>query len=45
MQVPTVATLRARAYTALNISSLNELFALCLARTLPPPEASTTERK
>ena len=38
VQVPTVATLRARAYAVLNISSLNELFALCLARTLPPSE-------
>lgn len=33
IQVPTVATLRKRAYATLNISSLNELFALCLAQT------------
>ena len=33
IQVPTVATLRKRAYATLNISSLNELFALCLARS------------
>jgi DNA-binding CsgD family transcriptional regulator len=31
IQVPTVATLRKRAYATLKISSLNELFALCLA--------------
>lgn len=35
IRVPTVATLRMRAYNVLNISSLNELFALCLTR-LPP---------
>lgn len=29
--IPTVATLRKRAYRRLNISSLNELFSLCLA--------------
>lgn len=33
IQVPTVATLRKRAYATLKISSLNELFALCLAQT------------
>lgn len=33
IQVPTVATLRKRAYATLRISSLNELFALCLAQT------------
>lgn len=33
IQVPTVATLRKRAYSVLGISSLNELFALCLAQT------------
>jgi DNA-binding CsgD family transcriptional regulator len=36
---PTVATLRQRAYARLNISTLNELFALCLgamARRSPP---------
>lgn len=33
IQVPTVATLRKRAYATLKISSLNELFALCLAHT------------
>ena len=30
VRAPTVATLRQRAYAALNISSLNELFGLCL---------------
>lgn len=35
IQVPTVATLRKRAYAVLKISSLNELFALCLAQTVP----------
>jgi DNA-binding CsgD family transcriptional regulator len=38
VKTPTVATLRKRAYAKLNISSLNELFALCLANstiTLP----------
>jgi DNA-binding CsgD family transcriptional regulator len=35
IQVPTVATLRKRAYATLNISSLNELFALCLTRSSP----------
>jgi DNA-binding CsgD family transcriptional regulator len=35
IQVPTVATLRKRAYSVLGISSLNELFALCLAQTQP----------
>ncbi len=34
IQTPTVATLRKRAYAVLNISSLNELFALCLARSI-----------
>ncbi len=34
IRAPTVATLRKRAYAVLNISSLNELFALCLAE--PP---------
>jgi DNA-binding CsgD family transcriptional regulator len=33
IQVPTVATLRKRAYSVLGISSLNELFALCLAQS------------
>jgi DNA-binding CsgD family transcriptional regulator len=33
IQVPTVATLRKRAYATLKISSLNELFALCLTQT------------
>jgi DNA-binding CsgD family transcriptional regulator len=33
IQVPTVATLRKRAYAVLQISSLNELFALCLGQT------------
>jgi DNA-binding CsgD family transcriptional regulator len=33
IRVPTVATLRKRAYATLRISSLNELFALCLAQT------------
>jgi len=33
IQVPTVATLRKRAYATLEISSLNELFALCLSQT------------
>lgn len=32
IEVPTVATLRKRAYCRLNISSLNELFALCLSQ-------------
>ena len=34
VRVPTVATLRRRAYAALRISSLNELFALCLTQAL-----------
>jgi DNA-binding CsgD family transcriptional regulator len=33
IRVPTVATLRKRAYATLGISSLNELFALCLVKT------------
>jgi DNA-binding CsgD family transcriptional regulator len=32
VRVPTVATLRQRAYATLNISGLNELFGLCLAQ-------------
>ena len=35
IQAPTVATLRKRAYAVLKISSLNELFALCLGQSLP----------
>lgn len=41
IQVPTVATLRKRAYATLQISSLNELFALCLTRTPPSPLPGT----
>ena len=39
IQAPTVATLRKRAYAVLKISSLNELFALCLARSVPQAHA------
>ncbi|MEP7245586.1 MAG: helix-turn-helix transcriptional regulator [Gammaproteobacteria bacterium] len=38
--VPTVATLRKRAYASLNISSLNELFARCLAQSEGASRAS-----
>jgi len=34
VRVSTVVTLRRRAYSILHISSLNELFALCLAQVL-----------
>lgn len=40
IQVPTVATLRKRAYAVLKISSLNELFALCLAHAVPQAHAA-----
>jgi len=37
IQVPTVATLRKRAYATLRISSLNELFAMCLTQSSANP--------
>ncbi len=38
IKLPTVATFMRRAYSKLNISSLNELFALCLAQTNVIPD-------
>lgn len=43
IQVPTVATLRKRAYATLQISSLNELFALCLAQTSVASSVATSD--
>lgn len=39
IQPATVATLRKRAYAKLNISGLNELFALCLSKTITDPDS------